>query len=88
MQKYRNYCYICRIGLILVIIMEDLENTMLLENPSLEELVLELKRIGTLDDRMERAKEVEALKSSFYKQLSKLKAEHEAAGTGVSRLYT
>lgn len=62
--------------------MEDLENTMLLENPSLEELVLELKRIGTLDDRMERAKEVEALKSSFYKQLSKLKAEHEAAGTG------
>ena len=30
-----------------------------LENPNLEELIVELKRIGTLEDRMERSKEVE-----------------------------
>ena len=45
-----------------------------LENPNLEELIVELKRIGTLEDRMERSKEVEAIKSSFYRQLGKLKA--------------
>ncbi len=52
-----------------------------LENPNLEELIVELKRIGTLDDRMERSKEVENIKSIFYKQLGKLKSEAEAEGS-------
>lgn len=65
----------------------EVENPTLPENPTLEELVLELKRIGTLDDRMERSKEVEALKSSFYRQLGKLKADAEAAGSGDSETF-
>lgn len=55
-----------------------------LENPTLEELILELKKVGTLEDRMERFKEVEALKSSFYKELGRLKAEAEAEGKDVA----
>lgn len=58
-----------------------------LENPNLEELIVELKRIGTLEDRMERSKEVEAIKSSFYRQLGKLKAEAEAAGQNVAETF-
>ena len=58
-----------------------------LENPNLEELIVELKRIGTLEDRMERSKEVEAIKSSFYIQLGKLKAEAEEAGQNVAETF-
>ncbi len=59
-----------------------------LENPNLEELVLELKKIGAAEDRMERSKEVEALKSSFYRVLGKLKAEAEAAGKDVAETFS
>lgn len=54
-----------------------------LENLNLKELIQELQKIGTQEDRMERSKEVEAVKSAFYKQLGKLKAEAEAAGEDV-----
>ena len=55
-----------------------------LENPSLEELVVELKRIGTLDDRMEHSKEVEALKAAFYKELGRQKTAAESEGKDVA----
>lgn len=55
-----------------------------LENLNLEELVLELKKIGGMDDRMERSKDVEAIKSAFYKLLGRLKAEAEASGADMA----
>ena len=36
---------------------------------------------------MERSKEVEAIKSSFYRQLGKLKAEAEEAGQNVAETF-
>lgn len=55
-----------------------------LENLNLEELVLELKKIGGMDDRMERSKDVETIKSAFYKLLGRLKAEAEASGADMA----
>lgn len=58
-----------------------------LENLSLEELTTKLRQIGTLEDRMEHYKEVEDLKSDFYKQLGRLKAEAEAAGENAQEKF-
>ena len=59
-----------------------------LENLSLDELIVALRQIGVSEDRMERAKEVEAVKSAFYKLLGKLKAEAEAAGENVEEKFS
>ena len=59
-----------------------------LENLSLDELIVALRQIGASEDRMERAKEVEAVKSAFYKLLGKLKAEAEAAGENVEEKFS
>ncbi len=48
-----------------------------LEKLSLEELITELRQIGTREDRMELSKDVESIKSAFYKQLTHLKAGAE-----------
>lgn len=57
------------------------------ERLSVEELITSLRQIGAQEDRMERSKEVEALKSAFYKQLAHLKAEAEAAGEVVEEKF-
>lgn len=57
------------------------------ERFSLEELITSLRQIGAQEDRMERSKEVEALKGAFYKQLAHLKAEAEAAGEAVEEKF-
>lgn len=59
-----------------------------LENLSLDQLIQELQKIGTQEDRMERSKDVEAIKAAFYRQLGKLKAEAEAAGEDVEAKFT
>ena len=59
-----------------------------LENLSLDELIVSLRQIGASEDRMERGKEVEAVKSAFYKLLGKLKAEAEAAGENVEEKFS
>ena len=59
-----------------------------LENLSLDELIVALRQIGVSEDRMERGKEVEAVKSAFYKLLGKLKAEAEAAGENVEEKFS
>ena len=59
-----------------------------LENLSLDELILALRQIGASEDRMERGKEVEAVKSAFYRLLGKLKAEAEAAGENVEEKFS
>ena len=59
-----------------------------LEKFSLEELTLELKRLGTLEDRMSYSKDVEAIKSAFYRLLAKQKADAGAAGEAVSDKFT
>ncbi len=59
-----------------------------LENLNLEELILELKKIGASEDRMDRSKEVEAVKSSFYRVLGKLKAEAESEGKNVAETFS
>ena len=59
-----------------------------LENQTLEELILTLRQIGTSEDRMERGKDVDAVKAAFYKNLGKLKAEAEAAGEDVTTKFT
>ena len=59
-----------------------------LENLSLDELIVSLRQIGASEDRMERGKEVEAVKSAFYKLLGKLKAEAEAAGENVEEIFS
>ena len=46
-----------------------------LENQTLEELIISLRQIGASEDRMERGKDVDAIKSAFYRLLGKLKAE-------------
>lgn len=58
-----------------------------LENLSLDELIVALRQIGVSEDRMERGKEVEAVKSAFYRLLGKLKAEAEAAGENVEEKF-
>ena len=55
-----------------------------LENQTLEELIISLRQIGASEDRMERGKEVDAIKSAFYRLLGKLKAEAEEAGEDAS----
>lgn len=57
------------------------------ERFSIEELITSLRQIGVQEDRMERSKEVEALKGAFYKQLAHLKAEAEAAGEAVEEKF-
>ncbi|MBR6457628.1 MAG: DUF349 domain-containing protein [Bacteroidales bacterium] len=59
-----------------------------LENLSLDELIVALRQIGASEDRMERGKEVEAVKSAFYRLLGKLKAEAEAAGENVEEKFS
>ena len=59
-----------------------------LENLTLDELILALRQIGASEDRMERGKEVEAVKSAFYRLLGKLKAEAEAAGENVEEKFS
>lgn len=51
-----------------------------LETLTLDELIVCLRQIGTSEDRMERGKDVESVKSAFYKLLGKLKAEAETNG--------
>ena len=55
-----------------------------LENQTLEELIISLRQIGASEDRMERGKDVDAIKSAFYRLLGKLKAEAEEAGEDAS----
>ncbi len=50
-----------------------------IENQTLEEIIISFRMLGASEDRMERSKEAEALKSAFYKRLSMLKAQDEAA---------
>lgn len=57
------------------------------ENRNIEELLHSLREIGIAEDRLERVKEVENIKSEFYKLLSKLKAEAEAAGENVQEKF-
>ena len=59
-----------------------------LENLSLDELIVALRQIGASEDRMERGKDVEAVKSAFYKLLGRLKAEAEAAGENVEEKFS
>ena len=59
-----------------------------LENQTLEELIVSLRQIGASEDRMERGKDVDAVKSAFYRLLGKLKAEAEEAGEDASSKYT
>ncbi|MCQ2159156.1 MAG: DUF349 domain-containing protein [Bacteroidales bacterium] len=58
-----------------------------LEDKTLEGIVLELRQLGASEDRMQRAKEVESIKSGFYKLLGTLKAEAEAAGENVQEKF-
>ena len=58
-----------------------------LENQTLEELIVSLRQIGASEDRMERGKDVDAIKSAFYRLLGKLKAEAEEAGEDASSKY-
>ena len=55
-----------------------------LENQTLDELIVSLRQIGASEDRMERGKDVDAVKSAFYRLLGKLKAEAEEAGEDAS----
>ena len=55
-----------------------------LENQTLDELIVSLRQIGAAEDRMERGKDVDAVKSAFYRLLGKLKAEAEEAGEDAS----
>ena len=58
-----------------------------LENQTLEELIVSLRQIGASEDRMERGKDVDAVKSAFYRLLGKLKTEAEEAGEDASSKY-
>lgn len=57
------------------------------ENQTIEEIITSFRQLGASEDRLTRSKEVEALKSAFYKTLGNLKAAAQEAGADASAKY-
>lgn len=64
--------YICAIQFTVIMEINEIENL------NLEEVIAALVQIGACEDRMERNREVDALKAAFYRELGKQKAAKEA----------